>query len=174
MKIPVEAIKELRELTSASLGDCRKALEQTNADIKKAAEWLRKHGLEIAAKRGGRHPKEGRIESYVHHGNKIGTLLEIGCETDFVARNSDFCQFCKDLAMQIAASSPVYIKREDVPLEAIEHQKDKEVFYKDNCLLEQPFIKDPSISIKDYLGSIVAKLGENIIIRRFIRYKVGE
>ncbi|MCX5706781.1 MAG: translation elongation factor Ts [Candidatus Omnitrophica bacterium] len=174
MKIPVEAIKELRYMTSASVANCKKALEETKGDIKKAAEFLRKQGLEIAAKKQSRAAKEGRVEAYIHHGNKIGVLLEINCESDFVARNSDFAQFAKDLAMQIAAASPLYIKREDVPAEEVAHEKNKEEFYKNHCLLEQPFVKDPGLTIKDYLGSIVAKIGENIIVRRFTRYKIGE
>ena len=172
MGISVELIKELRNLTSASVASCKKALEEAKGDISKAVQVLRKQGLEIAAKKGDV-AREGRIESYVHHGNKIGVLLEVDCETDFVARNSDFVQFTKDLSMQIAACNPGYIKKEDVPQEVLAEEKNKEEFYKSNCLLEQPFVKDPGITIKDYLGSLVAKLGENIVIRRFIRYKVG-
>ncbi len=174
MKISVELIKELREITSSSVAHCKKALEETGGDIKKAAVLLRKQGLEIAAKKQSRAAKEGRIEAYVHHGNKIGVLLEINCESDFVARNEDFVQFSKDVAMQIAATSPLYLKKDDVPAEVLENEKSKEDFYKNHCLLEQPFVKDPAININDYLGSIVAKLGENIVIRRFIRYKIGE
>ena len=174
MGISVDLIKQLRELTCASVAHCKKALEETSGDIKKAAEQLRRQGLEIAAKKQGRVAKEGRIESYVHHGNKVGVLLEVDCESDFVARNSDFCQFTKDLAMQITACSPAYIKREEVPADVLEQEKNKEEFIKNNCLLEQVFVKDPSMTIKDYLGSIVAKLGENIVIRRFVRYKTGE
>jgi len=174
MKAPLELIKELRKKTSASISDCRKALEESGADIARATELLRKRGLEIAAAKSDRTTKEGRVEAYVHLGNKIGVLLEVDCETDFVARNSDFCQFTKDVAMQIAACNPTYIKSEDVPKDVIEKQKDKELFFKDNCLLEQVFIKDPGLTIKDCLTSLVAKIGENIVIRRFIRYKVGE
>lgn len=174
MKIPVEQIKELREMTSSSVAHCKKALEETKGDIKKAAELLRKQGLEIAAKKQCRLAKEGRIESYIHHGNKVGALLEVNCESDFVAKNEDFIRFTKDLAMQITATSPLYIKKEDVPVEVVEHERNKEEFYKNHCLLEQPFVKDPSMSINDYLGSIVAKIGENIVVRRFMRYKVGE
>lgn len=174
MVISVDLIKQLRELTCASVGHCKKALEETGGDIKKAAEQLRRQGLEIAAKKQSRAAKEGRIEAYVHLGNKVGVLLEVDCESDFVARNSDFCQFTKDLAMQITACSPSYIKREDVPADVLGQEKNKEEFIKSNCLLEQVFVKDPGITVKDYLGSIVAKLGENIVIRRFIRYKVGE
>ena len=174
MAISVELIKELRNLTCASIAHCKKALEETGGDIKKAVEFLRKHGLEIAAKKEGRSTKEGRIDAYVHIGNKLGVLLEVNCESDFVAQNSDFAQFTKDICMQIAATVPSYIKKEDVPPEIIKHEKNKDEFYKNYCLLEQPFVKDPSITVKDYLGSIVAKIGENIVIRRFARYKVGE
>lgn len=173
MAISVGLIKELRNMTLASVAHCKSALEEAKGDLKKAAQILRKQGLEIAAKRQGRAAKEGRIESYVHLGNKIGVLLEVNSETDFVAKNSDFVQFTRDVSMQIAASNPLYIAKEDVPKEALKQEKDKELFYKNNCLLEQPFIKDPSITIKDYLGSLVAKFNENIVIRRFIRYQIG-
>jgi len=174
MGISVDLVKELRAITMASIAECRKALQETGGDIKKAAELLRRRGLEIAAKKQDRAVKEGRIEAYVHTGNKIGVLLEIDCETDFVARNSDFAQFSRDVAMQIAACSPLYVKREEVPAEAVEQEKDKEQFYKTYCLLEQPFVKDLGITVKEYLGSLVAKIGENVVIRRFVRYKVGE
>jgi elongation factor Ts len=174
MAVKVELIKELREMTLASVAHCKKALEETGGDLKKAAQLLRKQGLEIAAKKQGRAAKEGRVEAYVHMGNKIGVLVEVDCESDFVARNEEFSRFTKDVAMQVAAASPLYIKREEVPAEVVEHEKSKDDFYKNHCLLEQPFIKDPTISINDYLGSIVAKLGENIVIRRFVRYRIGE
>ena len=174
MKISVDAIKQLRDMTCSSVAHCKKALEEAKGDIKKAAEILRKKGLEIAARKSERAAKEGRIEAYVHLGNKIGVLVEVNCESDFVARNSDFCQFTKDLSMQIAACSPAYLKKEDVPKDILEAERSADEFIKNNCLLEQPFVKDPAITIKDYLGSIVAKLGENIVIRRFIRYKIGE
>ena len=161
-------------MTCASITECKKALHEVDGDIKKAAELLRKRGLEIAKRKQGRLAKEGRIEAYVHLGNKIGVLLEVDCETDFVARNSDFCQFTKDVAMQIAACDPKYIRTEDVPQDVIEPEKDKELFYKENCLLEQVFIKDPGLAIKDCLGNLIAKIGENIVIRRFVRYKIGE
>lgn len=174
MVISVDLIKELRHMTSASVAHCKKALEESKGDLKKAAELLRKQGLEIAAKKQDRTVKDGRIECYVHHGNKIGVLVEIDCETDFVAKNSEFVQFAKDVAMQITACSPAYIKKEDVPENIINEEKNKELFYKTHCLLEQPFIKDSSVTIKDCLGTIIGKLGENIVIRRFTRYKVGE
>lgn len=173
--ISVDSIKELRSQTCASVLHCKKALEEAEGDINKAAQILRKKGLQIAVEKQSRVAKEGRIEAYVHMGNKIGVLLEVDCESDFVAKNSEFCQFTKDLAMQIAACNPAYINKEDVPAEAIENEKEKkEEFYKVNCLSEQPFVKDPGVSIKDYLGSIVGKFNENIVIRRFTRYKVGE
>ncbi len=174
MKSSVNAIKELRDLTCSSVAHCKKALEESKGDIKQAIILLRKQGLEIAAKKQGRAAKEGRVECYIHHGNKIGVLLEVNSESDFVARNQDFINFTKDLAMHIAAVSPEYIKKEDVPEEVLKHEKNKEEYYKNNCLLEQVFVKDPSLLIKDYLGSIVSKLGENIVIRRFTRYKIGE
>lgn len=174
MGIPVDLIKELRNRTGVSIAHCKQALEETGGDLQKAVELLRRRGLEFAAEKKDRVAKEGRIEAYVHLGNKIGVLLEADCETDFVAKNSDFCQFTKDIAMQIAACNPLYIKKEDVPAQVLEQEKDKEQFYKEKCLLEQVFIKDPAITVKDYLGSMVVKIGENIVIRRFMRYKVGE
>lgn len=174
IKIPLETIRKLREMSLASISDCKKALQDSKGDIQKAMELLRKRGLEIAAQKQDQKTKEGRIESYVHTGNKLGVLLEVDCETDFVSRNSEFVQFTKDVSMQIAASNPVYIKKEDVPAKDLEQVEDKKLFYKEHCLLEQPFIKDPNITIKDYLGSLIAKMGENIVIRRFTRYKIGE
>jgi elongation factor Ts len=174
MAIPVNSIKELRHMTCASIAHCKKALEESKGDLKKAAELLRKQGLEIAANKQDRAVKEGRIEAYLHLGNKIGVLLEVDCESDFVARNEEFTKFTKDLCMQIAALSPLYIKKEEIPEEVLKSEKKPEDFLKAHCLMEQAFIKDPSMTIKDYLGTIVSKLGENIVIRRFIRYKVGE
>lgn len=174
MSVSIELIKELRNLTAASIAACKHALVETGGDILKARELLRKRGLEIAAKKQGRAAKEGRIESYVHTGNKIGVLLEVASETDFVARNEDFTRFTKDVAMQIAALNPTYIKREDVPEDVLKEEKDKEQFCKEYVLLDQPFIKDSAITIKDYLGNLLAKFNENILIRRFVRYKIGE
>jgi len=174
VKNSVNAIKELRDITCSSIAHCKKALEESCGDIKLAVVLLRKQGLEIAAKKQSRAAKEGRVDCYIHHGNKIGVMLEVNCESDFVAKNEEFTKFTKDLAMQIAATSPEYIKKEDVPEEVLKHEKNKEDYYKNNCLLEQVFVKDPSLMIKDYLGSLVGKMGENIVIRRFIRYKIGE
>lgn len=173
MAVSVDMIKELRRISSASIADCQKALKEADGNFDKAIELLRKRGLEIAAKRQSSATKEGRVEAYLHMGNKIGVLVEVACETDFVARNDDFIQFTKDIAMQIAACDPSYIKSEEVPPEMLETAKDKEQFLKANCLLEQPFIKDPGLSIKDYLGSLIAKCNENIVIRRYVRYKIG-
>ena len=174
MKVSLESIKELRNMTSASIAQCKQALIDSHEDIPKAADLLRKRGLEIAAKKQGRVAKEGRVEAYVHMGNKIGVLLEVTSETDFVARSADFCQFTKDVAMHIAALNPAYLKREDVPEELIAQEKNKEQFYKENCLLDQPFVKDPGMGVKDYLGSLITKCNENISIRRYVRYKIGE
>lgn len=174
MKSSVNTIKELRAMTCSSIAHCKKALEDAKGDIKQAVILLRKQGLEIAAKKQSRVAKEGRVDCYIHHGNKIGVLVEVDCESDFAAKNEEFVKFTRDLAMQIAAASPEYIKKEDVPEEILKHEKNKDDYYKNNCLLEQVFVKDPSLLIKDYLGSIVAKIGENVVIRRFIRYKIGE
>ena len=173
MAVSLDMIKELRRVSLASIADCQKALQEADGDFDKAIQLLRKRGLEISAKRQGSTAKEGRVEVYLHTGNKIGVLVEVASETDFVARNEDFIQFTKDVAMQIAACDPSYIKSEEVPAEMLETAKDKEQFLKANCLLEQPFIKDPGLSMKDYLGSLIVKYSENIVIRRFVRYKIG-
>jgi len=175
MAVNLELIKKLRDLTSASINDCLKALTEANQDIDKALQLLRQRGLEIALKKKDRPAQEGRIEAYVHLGNKIGVLLEVNCETDFVARNEDFCRFTRDLALQIAAQAPIYINKEEIPQDELQkHQDNLEDYLKSSCLMEQPFIKNPNISIKDYLADIVAKINENIVIRRFVRYKLGE
>jgi len=191
----IDAIKRLRDKTNAGVVDCKKALKESNGDVDKAVEILRKHGAALATKKVGRATKEGRIESYIHQGGKLGVLVEVDCESDFVARNDDFKSFVKDLAMQVAASNPVYVRKEDISEEAVKKETeiikaqltgkpavaaDKIIdgklrkFYEDTCLLEQPFIKDPNLKIKDVLTSMIAKIGENIIIRRFVRFQVGE
>lgn len=191
----IDAIKKLRDKTNAGVVDCKKALKESGGDIEKAIDILRKQGAALASKKVGRQTKEGRIESYIHLGGKIGVLVEVDCESDFVARNDDFKTFVKDLAMQVAASNPLYVKREDVPEDAVKKETeiikaqltgkpaaaaDKIVegklkkFYEDACLLEQPFIKDTNLRIKDVLTSMIAKIGENIIVRRFVRFQVGE
>lgn len=174
MEISLEIIKELRQLTSAGINDCKKALTETKGDMKKALELLRQKGLEIALKKAERTALQGRIESYVHNGNKIGVIVEVNCETDFVAKNEEFIRFCKDLSMQVTATAPRFLKKEDVPGDLIKEMPDKELFYKETCLLEQPFIKDASVKISDLLTNLIAKTGENIVIRRFVRFQVGE
>jgi elongation factor Ts len=190
-----DAIKRLREKTSAGIVACQKALKESNGDVEKAVEILRKQGVALASKKGGRAAKEGRVESYIHMGGKLGVLVEVNCESDFVARNDDFKQFVKDVAMQVAASSPLYVRKEDVPEEAVKKETeiikaqlagkpaaavDKIIegklakFYEDACLLEQPFIKDSGMKVKDVLTSMIAKIGENIIVSRFVRFQVGE
>ena len=190
-----DAIKKLRDKTNAGIVACQKALKESGGDVDKAVELLRKQGVALASKKAGRTAKEGRVESYIHQGGKIGVLVEINCESDFVARNDDFQAFTKNIAMQIAASNPIYVGKEDIPEDSV--KKETEIikaqltgkpqvaaekivegklnkFYEDTCLLEQPFIKDPSIKVKDMLTSMIAKIGENIIIRRFTRYQAGE
>jgi len=174
LDISKEKILELRRLTQIGITDCKRALEETGGNIDEAIKILKKKGVEIAEKKKEEITKEGRIESYVHFTGKIGVLLELNCQTDFVAKNEEFLKFTKDIAMHIAATNPIYIRKEDIPKNVIEEQQDLEKFYKEKCLLEQSFIKDESINIKDYLNSLIAKTGENIIIKRFIRYKVGE
>lgn len=176
MAISIETIKQLREMTLASILDCKQALDESHGDLKLANEILKKKGLEVAAKRAGRAANQGRVDSYVHLGNKIGVLVEINCETDFVARNEEFIRFSKDVAMQIAATEPRYIKEEDVPREDINNldEQEKKDYFKVNCLLCQPFIKDPKTTIQDCLNTIIAKIGENIVIRRFSRFRLGE
>ena len=174
MKATMDEIRELREQTSCGVIDCKKALEEAKGDFSKAKEILLKRGLEMAAKKAGRVAKEGRVEGYIHLGNKIGVILEVNCETDFVARSEDFCAFTKDVAMHIAAMSPKYIKKDDVPAEVLAAAIDQKDFVKQTCLMDQAYVKDPKITIQDYLNSLIAKIGENIFVGRFVRFKVGE
>jgi len=190
-------VKDLRSMTGAGFVDCKNALIETNGDINKAVDILRKKGLAKAQKKANREAKEGLIYSYIHAGGRIGVLLEINCETDFVARTSEFQELAKNIAMHIAASNPLYIKRELVSPELISKEReiykeqltamDKpqavkekivdgklEKYYQDVCLLEQPFIKDPSKNIAEIIDNEVAKLGENIVLKRFVRYQLGE
>ncbi|MGB9711695.1 MAG: translation elongation factor Ts [Dissulfurimicrobium sp.] len=194
--ISAAKVKELRDRTNAGMMDCKKALQECGGDMEKAVAWLRQKGLAVAAKRAGRVTSEGIIQSYIHAGNKLGVMVEVNCETDFVAKTDQFIQFARDIAMQIAASNPICIRREDVPTEIIEKEKaiyknqavdagkpehiaEKmvtgrlEKFYKEVCLLEQPFVKNPDISVQDLLNELMAKMGENISIKRFIRYQIG-
>lgn len=174
MSVSLEQIKKLRQATSLGISECRKALENANGDIDKALEILKKTALEIAAKKQDRAAKAGRISSYIHFDHKLGSLLEVNCETDFVARNEEFIRFSSDVALHIAAMNPQYIAREDVPCEIAKEHMDLEKFYKEACLLEQPFVKNPSLTIKDYLNSVIAKVGENVVIRRFVRFQLGQ
>jgi len=191
----LDAIKKLREKTNAGVMDCKKALKEAAGNIEKAIEILRKKGIKLASLRSSRTAKDGRIESYIHMNGKIGVLVEVNCETDFVARNEEFRKFTKDISMQIAAAKPKYVKREEIPDDI--QKKEKEIlmatiknkpkaaldkillgklekFYEETCLLDQPFIKDPKLKIKDLLNELIAKIGENIVIRRFVRYQLGE
>lgn len=167
-----ESIKQLREMTSSGVIECKKALEESKGDIKEALEILRKRGVALAAKKAERVTKQGKVESYIHSQGRIGVLIEINCETDFVAKNEEFCKFAKDVAMQIAAMDPKYIKKEEVPQDVL--NKETADYCKRVCLLEQSFIKDQGMTINDYLTSLIVKTGENIIIRRFMRYQLGE
>jgi len=196
-EITTEVIVQLREKTGCGMMDCKKALVESGGNMDKAIEALRKKGLAAMAKRAERTAAQGVVESYIHTGGKIGVLVEINCETDFVARNSDFLKFAKDLAMQIAAQNPQYIYVDDVPQGVVDNEKDIiatqaategkpakatekivegriQKFYEEVCLLEQAYIRDPKIKIKDLLGELAAKIGENIVIRRFTRYQLGE
>lgn len=174
MVVSMEEIKVLREKTSCGVIDCKKALEEARGDMAQAETLLRKRGLELAAKKSDRVAKEGRIETYVHAGNKMVAVVEINCETDFVARGDDFIKFGKDVAMQIAAMNPKFISEKNVPAEILAAAPDKNQFLKEQCLMNQPFVKDPKITIQDLLNGLIAKLGENIFVGRFVRYKVGE
>ncbi len=170
----VDEIKELREQTSCGVIECKNALDEAQGDFSKAKEILKKRGLELAAKKGSRSASEGRIETYIHPGSKVGVMLEVNCETDFVANNEQFVALCKDIAMHIAAVNPQYVKREDVPEEVLSEQKDPEAYIKEACLLEQPFVKDSSKTIQECVTNLVASIGENMFVGRFVRYKVNE
>lgn len=197
MAVNASAVKELREKTGAGMLDCKKALEETNGDLTKAIEFLREKGLAAAANKAGRIATEGVVESYIHGGGRIGVIVEINCETDFVAKTDQFKEFARDIAMHIAASNPRYVRREEVAAEEIE--KEKEIlkaqalnegkpekivekmvegrigkFYEEFCLMEQAFIKDPDKTIATLLNEKISTIGENITIRRFVRYELGE
>jgi elongation factor Ts len=195
--ISAQQVKELREKTSAPMMDCRKALEEAKGNIEEAIIVLRKKGIATAAKKASRATSEGAVTSYIHAGGKIGVLLEVNCESDFVARNEHFQEMVRDIAMHIAATDPKFIRKEDVTPEAFEKEKDiyraqaaatgkpapvvekivegkMSKFYEEVCLLNQPFVKDPAITIEQLIATTVGKLGENIAVRRFARFKVGE
>ncbi len=193
----IEKVKELREKTGVGILDCKIALQESKGDIDKAIEILRKKGIAASERKAGRITEEGIIESYIHPGEKLGAMVEVNCETDFVARNKNFRKFAKDITMHIAACNPLYIKRSDVPQEVIEKEreiylaqlKDKnkpqkildkivegklEKFFSEFCLTEQPFVKDPEKTVEDVLKDNIFKLGENIVIKRFVRFRLGE
>jgi elongation factor Ts len=195
--ITAAMVKELRDKSGAGMMDCKSALVEAKGDMDKASELLRKKGIAKATKKADRAANEGRIEAYIHPGSKLGVILEVNCETDFVANTDDFAKFCRDVAMQVAASAPRFVRREDVDQATVDKEMeiykeqarqqgkpdnilDKiangklEKFYSEICLLEQPFVKDPDKSIQTLLTETVAKLGENISIRRFSRFKIGE
>ena len=170
MKVSLEAIKALREKTSASLNDVRSALESSGGNETKALELLRQRGAQMAQKRQGRATGQGRIESYVHHDGRLGAIVEVNCETDFVARTPEFLQFCSDVAMQVAAMSPRYVRADDA---TVSERADADAL-KASCLLEQPFVKDQGTMVGALLQALIAKTGENVVIRRFARFAVGE
>lgn len=195
--IPASVVKELREKTGAGMMDCKKALGETGGDMEKAVEYLREKGLSAAAKKSGRIAAEGIVDSYIHMGGRIGVLIEVNCETDFVARTDEYRAFVRDVAMQIAAANPQYINREEVPAEIVQKERDilraqalnegkpekviekivegrVEKYYAENCLMEQAFIRDTDVTIKDLLQAKISKTGENMSIRRFVRYEMGE
>ena len=197
IKITAAEVNKLRQATGAGMMDCKNALSEVEGDVEKAIELLRKKGLATAQKRAGRALSEGMIQSYIHMTGKLGVLVEVNCETDFVAKNEDFQEFTKNIAMHIAATNPLGIKPEDISQEIIEKEKeiyraqaldmgkpenviDKIVegklnkFYEESCLLNQPYVRDTDISITDLLNQMIAKIGENISIKRFVRYQIGE
>ena len=192
--ISADAVRDLREKTGAGMMECKKALVESGGEFEKAIDLLRQRGLATAAKKAGRTASQGLIGSYIHM-DKIGVMIEVNCETDFVARTDDFKELVKDLAMQIAAANPGYVSREEVPQDVIEREKDiyraqvtnkppqvvekivegkLEKFFSDTCLVDQVFVKDPDKKIKDVITEKVAKVGENIVVRRFVRYQLGE
>ncbi len=195
--ISATLVKQLREKTGAGMMDCKQALVECDGDMDKSIDFLRKKGLATAQKRAGRALMEGTIQSYIHLGGKLGVLVEVNCETDFVAKNEEFVNFAKNIAMHIAASNPLGIRSEDVPEEILKREKEiyeaqaretgkpenvigkivdgkMSKFFKENCLLNQAYVRDPEITVEDLQNEMIAKIGENITIKRFIRYQIGE
>jgi len=195
--ISATMVKQLREKSGAGMMDCKQALVECDADIDKAVDFLRKKGLATAQKRAGRAMTEGTIQSYIHMGGKLGVLVEVNCETDFVAKNEDFVQFARNIAMHIAATNPLGVRAEDVSEETVQRERDiyqaqaletgkpenvitkivdgkMNKFFKENCLLNQPYVRDPDLAVEDVLNELIAKIGENITIRRFVRFQTGE
>jgi len=196
VNITSQMVKELRDKTNAGMMDCKKALSETAGDMEKAVDLLRQKGLAVAAKRAGRETKEGIIESYIHAGGKLGVMVEVGCETDFVAKTDDFKAFAKDIAMHIAAVNPIAVSREEVPADILQREKDiyinqalesgkpqqivekmvggkVEKYLAEICLLEQKYVKNPDLTIQDLLNELVGKMGENISIKKFARFQIG-
>lgn len=174
MAVAAALVKELRERTGAGIKDCKDVLEKTDGDINKAIEILREKGIEAAAKKQQREAREGRVETYVHPGSRLVAMVEINCETDFVARTDDFIGLCRDIALHVAATNPLYLNTEDVPQEVItESGLPAEKYYEEHVLMSQPFVKDGSQTITEKIKGNIAKIGENIIVRRFVRYEVG-
>ena len=195
--ISATMVKQLREKSGAGMMDCKQALVECDSDIDKAVDFLRKKGLATAQKRAGRAMTEGTIQSYIHMGGKLGVLVEVNCETDFVAKNEDFVQFARNIAMHIAATNPLGVRAEDVSEETVQRERDiyqaqaletgkpenvitkivdgkMNKFFKENCLLNQPYVRDPDLTVEDVLNELIAKIGENITIRRFVRFQTGE
>jgi len=196
VQITSQMVKELRDKTNAGMMDCKKALSETAGDMEKAVDYLRQKGLAVAQKRAGRATSEGVIHTYIHAGGKLGVMVEVGCETDFVAKTDAFKDFAKDIAMHVAASNPISISREEVPDDVLAREKeiykqqaldsgkpaqilDKIVagkvdkFFADVCLLEQKFVKNPDLTVRDLLNALIAQMGENISVKRFARFQVG-
>lgn len=175
MAVTMEQVKELRDRTGAGILDCKKVLEQTDGDVNQALGLLRERGLQVAAKKATREAKEGRVEIYVHPGNKVVAMVELNCETDFVGRNDEFVQLARDIALHVAAMNPQYLRKEDVTEEALQGPEvtSPEKFYEENVLIEQPFVRQPNVTIGQKIQDTIAKTGENIVVRRFTRYEVG-
>ena len=196
MKITSQMVKELRDKTNAGMMDCKRALGETEGDLEKAVDLLRQKGLAVAAKRADRATSEGIVECYIHAGGKLGVMVEVGCETDFVAKTDDFQAFAKDIAMHVAAVSPVAVTREEVPAEMVEREKEIyinqakdsgkpdniiekivsgkiEKYLSEICLMDQKFVKNPDLTIQDLLNELIAKMGENISVKRVARFQIG-
>ena len=170
----LDKIKKLRESTSLGISECKKALEESNGDFSKAVELLKKKGVSVLEKKRGRVTSQGLIEAYVHFGGNLGAMVEVNCETDFVAKTDVFKKFAKDLAMQVAAANPKYLTKDDIEKEELKTVSDVDEYAKEVCLLKQAFVKDNSKSIEDYLHEVVSQTGENIVIKRFVRFSLGE
>jgi elongation factor Ts len=197
LDVNASLVKELRDKTGVGIMDCKKALQECGGDMAKAVDYLRKKGIATAKKRGGRVTSDGQVQSYIHGAGKIGVLVEVNCETDFSAKTEDFAEFVKNVAMQIAATNPVSIDRDSVPEDLLKREKEiftvqakesgkpekviekivdgkMKKFYSEACLLEQPYVRDPDMTVQDLLNEVMAKTGENVVIRRFARFQLGE